>query len=131
LFRQEAIEVQRQNRQWGHVALLQPFSTKRITWFIATAVALVVLFLFFAPHARKETVTGYLTPTAGTAKIFASQQGAIKEVYMRRSKKGQPLLAVETSQIASNGQDVNAAVLAALQSQRDMLKTQITAEEIG
>ena len=132
LFRQEAIEFQRQNRQWGQVALLQPFSTKLITWFIATAVALVVLFLFFAPYARKETVAGYLTPTAGTAKIFASQQGAIKEVYIKENEeveKGQPLLAIETSQIASDGQDVNAAILATLQSQRDMLKTQIAAEE--
>jgi membrane fusion protein len=132
LFRQEAIEFQRQNRQWGQVALLQPFSTKLITWFIATAVALVVFFLFFAPYARKETVTGYLTPTAGTSKIFASQQGAIKEVYVKENEeveKGQPLLAIETSQIASNGQDVNAAILATLQSQRDMLKTQIAAEE--
>jgi membrane fusion protein len=132
LFRQEAIEFQRQSRQWGQVALLQPFSTKFITWFIATAVALVVLFLFFAPYARKETVTGYLTPTAGTAKIFASQQGAIKEVYVKENaevEKGQPLLAIETSQIASDGQDVNAAILATLRSQREMLKTQITAEE--
>jgi membrane fusion protein len=132
LFRQEAIEFQRQNRQWGQVALLQPFSTKLITWFIATAVALVVLFLFFAPYARKETVTGYLTPTAGTAKIFASQQGTIKEVYVKENQeveKGQPVLAIETSQIASNGEDVNAAILATLQSQHDRLKAQIAAEE--
>jgi membrane fusion protein len=132
LFRQEAIEFQQHIRQWGHVALLQPLSTKITTWFIATAVALVVIFLFFAPYARKETVTGYLTPTAGTAKIFASQQGTIKEVYVREGEeveKGQPLLAIETSQIAANGQDVNTTILATLQSQRDMLKTQIAAEE--
>jgi membrane fusion protein len=132
LFRQEAIEFQRQNRQWGQVALLQPFSTKLITWFITTAVALVVLLLFVAPYARKETVTGYLTPIAGTAKIFASQQGTIKELYVKQDEeveKGQKLLAIETSQIASDGQDVNAAILATLQSQRDMLTTQITAEE--
>src|SRR5262245_19939948 len=104
LFRHEAIEFQRHNRQWGHVALLQPLSSKIITWFIATAVALAVIFLFLAQYARKETVTGYLTPTAGTAKIFASQQGTIKEVYVQEGEeveKGQPLLAIETSQIAA------------------------------
>src|SRR5438477_9079229 len=132
LFRREAIEFQQRSRQWGHVALLQPLPTKIITWSIAAIVALAITFLFLAPYARKETVAGYLTPTAGTAKIFASQQGTIKEVYVKEGQQveqGQPLLAVETSQIAANGQDVNMSMLATLQSQRDMLETQIAAEE--
>jgi membrane fusion protein len=77
-FRQEVIDFQQQNRQWGRIALLQPLSTKIITWFIAAAVAVIVTFLFLGQYARKETVIGYLTPTAGTAKIFAPQQGIIK-----------------------------------------------------
>ena len=60
LFRQEAIEFQRHNQQWGQAALLQPLSTKVMTWFIAAAVALVITFLFLAQYARKETVIGYL-----------------------------------------------------------------------
>jgi membrane fusion protein len=56
LFRDEAAEFHRQNRQWGQVALMQPLSTKVFTWFIATAVALIVTFLFLGQYARKETV---------------------------------------------------------------------------
>ena len=89
LFRQEAIDFQRQHRQWwGQVAPLQPISTKIITWFIAATVALVVAFLLLAQYARKETVIGYLTPTAGTAKIFAFQQGTIKEIYVKAGPAG-------------------------------------------
>ena len=65
LFRQEAIEFQQHNRQWGQVALLQSLSTKIIAWFIVAAVAIIVIFLFLAQYSRKETVTGYLMPTAG------------------------------------------------------------------
>ena len=132
LFRQEAIDFQQQNRQWGQVALLQPLSTKIITWFIATVVLLFVAFLYFGQYARKETVTGYLTPAAGTAKIFAPQQGTIKEIYVKEGQqveRQQPLLAVETSQIAASGEDINVSMLATLEAQRKLLTNQIAAEQ--
>jgi membrane fusion protein len=132
LFRQEAIEFQQHNRQWGEIAALQPLSTKVLTWFLAVAVAVVIAFLFLGQYARKETVAGYLTPTAGTAKIFAAQQGTIKEIHVREGEQvqeGQPLLTVETSHIAENGYDVNATILKTLNSQRDLLTRQIAAEE--
>ena len=133
LFRQEAIDFQQHNRQWGQVALLQqPLSTKIITWFIVTAVAMIVSFLLLAQYSRKETVIGYLKPTAGTAKIFASQQGTIKEIYVKEGQEvevGQPLLAIETSQIAANGQDVNVSILSTLEAHRNRLIPQIAAEQ--
>ncbi len=132
LFRREAIEFEKLNRQWGQVARLQPLSTKVMSWFITTAVALVVAFLFLGQYARKETVGGYLTPTSGTSKIFVSQQGTIKEIYVSEGqevRKGQPLLTVETSQIAANDRDVNATMLDTLMSQRDLLTNQIAAEQ--
>jgi membrane fusion protein len=132
LFRQEAIEFQQHHRQWGEVALLQPLSTKVTTWFITAAVALVVTFLFLGQYARKETVVGYLTPISGTSKVFLPQQGMIKEIYVKEGQevhKGQPLLAIETSQIAANGQDVNTTMLDTLESQRNLLTNQIAAEQ--
>jgi membrane fusion protein len=132
LFRQEAIEFHQHNREWGHVALLQPLSTKIITWFITSAVAFVIAFLFLGQYARKETVAGFLTPTSGTAKIFAPQQGTIKEIHVDEGdtvREGQPLLTVETNQIATNGNDVNATIANTLGSQKELLLQQIAAEE--
>ena len=132
LFRQEAIEFQQHHRQWGEVALLQPFSTKIMTWFITTVVAVVLAFLFLGHYARKETVVGYLTPVAGTSKVFVPQQGTIKEIYVKEGQevqKGQSLFAIETSQIAANGQDVNTTMLDTLESQRNLLTNQIAAEQ--
>jgi len=132
LFRQEAIEFQRYSQQWGQVARLQPVSTKLLTWFIAAAVAAIVAYLFTGQYARKETVAGYLTPTSGTSKIFAPQQGTIKQIHVKEGEQvqeGQPLITVETNQISAEGYDVNSAMLSTLSSQKDLLSRQIAAEE--
>lgn len=132
LFRQEAIEFQHQSRQLGRVSSLQPLSTKLLVWFIAAAVGLIVAFLLFAEYARKETVAGYLTPNAGTAKIFASQPGTIKEIHVREGqqvREGQSLLTIETNQISADGYDVNSTILSTLRSQSLLLTGQIAAEE--
>jgi len=132
LFRHEALEFQQHNRQWGTVALLQPVSTKLLSWFIIAAVVLIIAFLFLGQYARKETVVGYLTPTAGTSKIFAPRQGTIKEIHVREGDQvhdRQPLLTVETNQIAADGYDVNTMMLSTLNTQKDLLTRQIAAEE--
>lgn len=138
LFRAEAVAFQQDNRHAGHVAALQPLSTKVISWFVSGAFGLLVAFLLVGQYARKETVAGYLTPTLGTAKIFVPQQptpiqqGTIKDIHVREGQlvvEGEPLLTVETSQIAVNGQDVNATMLESLISQEERLNKQIGAEQ--
>src|SRR4051794_38606158 len=132
LFRLEAIEFQRSQRQWGEVALLQPLSTQVLIWFLAAAVAGLVAFSCWATYARKETVPGYLTPAAGTAKIFATSPGVVTGVYVHEGdtvQQGNPLLTVGTAQIAADGIDVNASVLDTLTAQRTLLRQQVAAEE--
>ena len=103
LFRREAIEFQQhRRRRQGHVALLQPVSTKLLTWSLAISVALIIVFLMFAEYARKDTANGYLTPSAGTAKVFAPREGVIEDVYVKEGQQvtqGQPLLRVATDQL--------------------------------
>src|SRR5215210_8301988 len=121
LFRSEAVDFQQRHRQWGDVASLQPLSTKVVAWFLAASAAVVASFLFVAQYSRKETAVGYLTPTTGTAKIFAPQRGTIKAVHVEQGstiREGQPLLTIETDQIAADGIDVNASILNTLRSQK-------------
>jgi hypothetical protein len=54
LFRQEAVEFQRDQRQWGEVVLLQLLSTKVAGWGAVASVAVVVMFLFLAPYTRRR-----------------------------------------------------------------------------
>ena len=109
LFRQEAVDFQRHNREWGQVAHLQPLSIKVTAWFITVAIALIISFLFLGQYSRKETVVGYLTPTSGTSKVFVPQLGIIREIHIKEGqqvRQGQPLLTIDTDQIAANGLDV-------------------------
>lgn len=132
LFRQEAIEFQQHNRQWGRVVPLQPLSTRVMVWSVTTAVAAIVTFLFVAQYARKETVAGYLTPSSGTAKVFAPHQGAIGAVHVaqgQRVERGQPVLTVAVDHVAADGEDVAASILAALSRQRESLARQMAAED--
>jgi membrane fusion protein len=132
LFRQEVVEFQQHGRQWGSVVPLQPLSTRLIAWFITSVVAAIVAFLFFAQYARKETVAGYLVPASGTARILAPQPGTVSAIYVELGQSveaGRPLMAVTTSQVASNGEDVNAAILNTLAQQRDQLIRQVATEE--
>lgn len=132
LFRHEAIEFERHQRQWGQVILLQPLSSKVTVWFMIGAVTLVISFLSLAQYAQKETVIGYLTPTAGSAKVFAPRQGTVKAIFVEdgeRIQEGQPLLTIATDRITDEGEDVDAAILASLTQQRDFLSQHVAAEE--
>lgn len=132
LFRREAIDFLHQRHSGGEVVSLQPISSTILSWSLAMLVTIILCFLSIAQYARKETVTGYLTPTFGTAKIFVPQQGFIKELHVKEGQEvaeGDPLLTVVTAQISANGDDVNAAVLAALTQQRDVIERQVAAEE--
>jgi membrane fusion protein len=131
LFRQEVLEFQRSNRQWGRVVPLQPLATKALVWSVVLVSACIVVFLFFAEYARKEVAVGYLAPESGSARIFAPQQGTVSAVYVeqgQRVEEGQPLLAIETSEIANDGQDVNTSVLRTLDEHKAALINQINSE---
>ena len=131
LFRQEVLDFQRYNRQWGRVVPLQPMPVRLMVWAIIAASAAIIAFLFFAEYARKETVAGFLTPSSGTAKVFASRQGTVSAVYVEQGQDvdaGQHLLTVATGEVAVTGEDVNVTILHTLEQQRLSLARQIAAE---
>jgi membrane fusion protein len=131
LFRQEAVQFQFSNRRTGKVALLQPVSTKLLSWLLFGSIIAVLAFACSAQYTRKETVAGYLRPTAGTAKIFVPQRGVVKDLHVADGdevEEGQPLLTISTEQITRNGQDVNSTILSTLELQRDLTRKQLESE---
>ncbi|MGY4593293.1 hypothetical protein ACVWXL_001039 [Bradyrhizobium sp. GM22.5] len=64
LFRKEAVDFLHQRHTWGEVVLLQPLSSTLLSWSLAALVVFILCFLSIAQYARKETVSGYLTPTS-------------------------------------------------------------------
>src|SRR3954470_22614975 len=132
LFRQEAIDFRRGQRDFGEIALLQPASTKLLAWVLTAVVAAAIVFLCFAQFSRKQTVAGFLIPAAGTMKVFPTREGVVSELHVKegqRVKAGDPLFTVVTSEVAADGEDVNAAKLASMRHQKEMLEGQIAAEQ--
>jgi membrane fusion protein len=131
LFRHEVVDFQEVERQFGRAILLQPISLKVITWLLASFVVLILSLLVIGQYSRKATVSGYLIPSSGTAKIFALQRGTITKVHVTEGQEveeQQLLLTIATTQISDTGEDVNAAILSRLLSQRDELNGDIAGE---
>ena len=132
LFRQEAIEFQRGQREFGEITLLQPVSTKLLAWLLTAVVAAAIVFLCFTQFSRKQTVPGFLIPAAGTMKVFPTREGVVSDLHVEEGQHveaGDPLFTVSTPEVAADGEDVNAAKLASMRHQKDMLESQIAAEQ--
>ncbi|CAH2602561.1 HlyD family efflux transporter periplasmic adaptor subunit [Rhodovastum atsumiense] len=133
LFRHDVIEFQQQHHPDGEIAPLHSLSMRVAVWIVTAAVVAIVVLLSQTPYSRKETVAGYLMPTAGTARIYAQQTGVIGAVLVEEGQDvvaGQPLLSITTPQVSTDGADVNSEILDALRQQRDRLKDRIDAEPI-
>ena len=132
LFRQEAIDFQRGQHDFGEIALLQSVSTKLLAWLLTAAVAVAIVFLCFAQFSRKQTVAGFLIPAAGTMKVFPTREGVVSDLHVEEGQHveaGDPLFTVATPEVAADGEDVNAAKLASMRHQIEILERQITAEQ--
>jgi membrane fusion protein len=132
LFRQTVIDFQNQQRQYGQITLLQPPSTKILTWIMTASVGVIILFVCFAQYTRKETVSGYLTPASGTARVFAPRPGVIREVHVtegQQVEQGMALLTVNNPSITADGEDVDVVVMTSLIFQKRKFYEQIAAQE--
>jgi membrane fusion protein len=132
LFRQEAIEFQRGQGEFGEIALLQPVSTRLLAWLLTTVVGVAIVFLCFAEFSRKQTVPGFLIPAAGTMKVFPTRESVVSDLHVEEGQHveaGDPLFSVVTPEVAADGEDVNAAKLLSMRQQRELLERQIAGEE--
>ena len=104
LFRREVLAEQQ--TQWLGTVLLETKSVySRIAVIsIATIVAFIAL-LFLGSFSRKTTVSGWLVPQQGLARILSPQPGiiaAINVIEGTKVTKGEPLLSI-TAEVQSEG----------------------------
>jgi membrane fusion protein len=131
LFRMEAVEFQR-TRAWAGATATPSFPSWLLTTFFTGAVVLAITFLSLGTYARKATVTGYLAPIGGVAKVMPPAPGVVTEVYVAEGQDveaGQPLLAVRSGRHGSEGQEVDRAIVANLQVKRNALAQRIDIEQ--
>ena len=100
LFRKEAIH-HATRRLAGEVVLASSLSTKLLA---GLAVAIVLggcAFAATASYARKETVAGWLTPSAGLIRLNARQGGVVEAVHVREGQVVTAGQAIATLRLSS------------------------------
>jgi|TARA_B100002003_G_scaffold245007_1_gene272075 membrane fusion protein len=118
LFRPEALASRQLSL--GRVLLIQPLRNYLLTLLLIVIFIVVTTFLAGGNYARKETVTGYLSPRRGMAKIYATRAGIIEAVHVREGQsvpRGGALLTVLVEQLGTDGKDIAAGMLTELDSQ--------------
>jgi membrane fusion protein len=131
LFRAEAIAFQRDPLQAG-IALPVPPSAAAPTWLLLAMVCAAVALLAMGNYARKETVSGFLVPAVGVAKVLPHRAGLIVGVEVSEGQlveAGASLLTVRVGQTDDRGSDVDAGVSRSLAQQRAAIGEQIVLEQ--
>ena len=121
LFRKEAVDAQKQSLL-GDAVLAQPLSLVLLTCFLASLVIIVSIFIALGSYARKETVSGYLSPDKGIAKIHASRNGVIGQLFIQEGqyvKQGTPLLTVKREEYTDIGLPIDGEMLKVIDRQMD------------
>lgn len=81
-------------------------ATSALTAFFMVVLVSVILFLVTAKYARKETVSGQVTPIEGSFKIAAQIAGTADSVFVREGqsvKAGDILISVSADPILDGG----------------------------
>lgn len=110
LFRKEAIEHQTR-RLYGEVTLTTPLSSVTMTALLLSIVVVIILALAFGSYAKKESVTGWLTPDKGLSRIVSSGYGVVETVHVQDEQDvavGAPMITVSLdSGLVSGGDAVS------------------------
>ncbi|MEN3158813.1 hypothetical protein ABC502_10565 [Alkalimonas sp. NCh-2] len=86
LFRANALKQQAAKLD-GDVIIAQPLSSSVLTIILMLLVFMLVAFLALSSFNRKETVTGYLKPDLGLAKVGSPRPGIVVNCMSRMASK--------------------------------------------
>ena len=127
LFRREVLKAQRA-RLDGHVLLLPRWSH---VWVAAGLTAWVVaagVFLTQGQYGRKETVRGWLEPTAGLVQVYPQAAGRIARLLVEPGDAvhaGMPLAIINGDHQLKNGRSLEALLLQELALKQEALRREI------
>ena len=98
----------------GTVVLARPVSVSIITSFLSTIVCAALGVVSLGTYARKETVSGYLVPDTGIARVHAPASGVIGDIYVREGQRvasGAPVLSILSDTRTGGGIAVDGEML--------------------
>jgi membrane fusion protein len=127
LFRRQAVDYQRQKFHGAIVLTRSPWQAA-VTIFFCGVVLALVAFAATQGFARKQSVAGVLTPTAGVLRLVAPQAGVVLAASVPQGGKvraGEAVMQLSTEQASATGPTQEAVALS-LQRRSSSLQ-----EELG
>lgn len=127
LFRKEALDHQR-HRLWGEVILVQPVHYPIIITLILAIIVAALIFLTSQTYARKESVSGFLTPAEGLSQIYAREGGTVIDVFVATGqlvKKGDPLASIQLERYLLSGQGAQRGIRRSIERELEGLQRRI------
>lgn len=146
LFRKEAV-AHATRRLSGEVVLASSVRSRLLALLVIGLVVIGTAFVATASYARKETVSGWLTPREGMIRLAAIQGGVLSALHVEEGEMvaaGQPIATVTLSQTLEGGDSFETlstslyaqgaaataradAALARLEAEEDQLKARRSA----
>lgn len=133
LFRPEAVKQQGVKLD-GDVIIAQPIKATVLVVALVTVVLLAILFLSQASFNRKETVSGYLKPDVGVARIAPQRNGTIVSLFVEDGQTvtaGQKLALISSDEFLVQGLNLSSQLLSTLEQQRSNLHFRLQEYEVG
>jgi membrane fusion protein len=124
LFRANAVK-QQSARLDGDVIVAQPLSITLLTAILLAVVLGLLTFLSLASFNRKETVSGYLKPDMGLAKVMSPRSGVIRQLYVadgQQVQAGDHLALVAVPDELAKGDSLSATLQQGIGQQAELVK---------
>lgn len=133
LFRPEAVKQQGIKLD-GDVIIAQPIKATVLVAALITIVVLAIIFLSQASFNRKETVSGYLKPDLGVARIAPQRNGTVVSLFVEDGQTvtaGQKLALISSDEHLVQGLNLSSQLLSALEQQRTNLHFRLQEYEVS
>ncbi len=133
LFRPEAVKQQGVKLD-GDVIIAQPIKTTVLVVALIVTIILAMVFLSQSSFNRKETVSGYLKPDLGVARIAPQRNGTIVTLFVEDGQTvvaGQKLALISSDEFLEQGSNLSSQLLSALEQQKTNLKLRLNEYDIS
>nr|WP_308606752.1 HlyD family efflux transporter periplasmic adaptor subunit [Massilia sp. DJPM01] len=128
LFRKDALHASQQ--RLGMPVKPLAMSATVLTAFLVIVMVVIATFLVTARYARKETVSGQITPSAGSFRIVSQLNGIADRVLVSEGqhvKAGQELIAISANPVLESGHTLVASLKSIQAIQRQAQEMNATA----
>jgi membrane fusion protein len=131
LIRQEAIDAHA-HRLSGEVFVVHPVGIRILAPILALLIGALIAFASLAHYPRTETVSGYLSSSAGTSTLVVPRAGVVQQVHVRTGDEvqaGDVLLVVASDGTLRDGGSLEKSLRQQLLDQRFELEQRIANEQ--